>query len=164
MIKNKLRLTYLLGFILICCMLAGVAYLQARGFNPCPLCILQRYTLSLLGLIFLLGALFKLRKWNALVIGCSAILISALGIFLAGRQAWLQHLPNPNHVDCGASLEYMLQVLPWKQVLSNVLQGSAECSQVEWQFLNLSLADWSLIGFTVLLIIGIWQSWRATRL
>jgi len=156
------RQLYLLGFIATCLMLGVIAYLQAfEGFTPCPLCILQRFVLALLGSVFFLGALIKLKKTSGTLIGLTACLISGLGVFLAGRQVWLQRFPSPDHTDCGASLEYMLHAFPLREVLNNVLKGSAECTQVSWQFLNLSLADWSLLGFIALLILSFAQLCQA---
>lgn len=150
------RLTYFLGFIVIACLISSTFYLEKyAGFVPCPLCILQRLMLGLTGVAFFFGSLTSTRFW-----GWFATLSLCLGTFLAGRQVWLQHLPlNPN-ADCGVSLQFLLKVLPFDQALSRILQGSAECAQKGWEFLHLSLAEWSLGCFILLLLLSLFQLHR----
>jgi disulfide bond formation protein DsbB len=146
---NKIseRRYYFLGFIITIIVLGVTYYLQDfDGFIPCPLCILQRITLTLLSILFLIGSIFAFKKIGNFLLSFFASLISLLGIFFSGRQVWLQHFPNKN-ADCGASLQYLIHVLPFDQVVSKVLQGTAECAQKGWEFLTLSLAEWSLICF-----------------
>jgi disulfide bond formation protein DsbB len=156
--KFSPRLTYLISFLIICGLLGITTYLQAHdGINPCPLCILQRLTLAVLGVLFFFGAVLCLKKCGRYFLSALCLLISSAGGALAGRQIWLQHLPTSQNVDCGASLQYMMQVLPLHEVLDKVLAGSAECSQIGWQFLNLSLAEWSLVCFTLFFIVSLGQ-------
>jgi disulfide bond formation protein DsbB len=155
------RATYLIGLIAVIALLGIVAYLQAfAGLDPCPLCILQRFTLILLGIVFFFGALIKLKKTGHFFINLLAIVFSSLGALLAGRQVWLQHLPADQSAGCGASLDYMLQVFPLKDVLQKVLEGTSECSKVGIEFLHISLAAWSLICFCAFIVISVWQFCR----
>lgn len=147
---------YFIGFFVIGSMLAMSVYLQQKGIVPCPLCILQRLTLSMLGLFFLFGVACKI-KFCRISTGIVSALLCILGIILAGRQVWLQHDPQSVHGSCEVSLQYMLQTFPLKDVLVNIFQGSAPCSEVGWEFLRLSLAEWSLIFFTIFLLFSLWQ-------
>jgi protein dithiol:quinone oxidoreductase len=152
---------YLLGTILICAFLGASFYLQTHsGLNPCPLCILQRMTMAALGLTFFLGAIFNRRFVIRILFIAVTSLLALLGSLLAARQVWLQHLPNPSS-DCGANLEYMLKVLPIKQVLQKIFQGSTECSQIDWRFLHLSLAEWSALCFILLTVLAIAPLFRS---
>jgi disulfide bond formation protein DsbB len=85
---------------------------------------------------------------------------STLGASLAGRQVWLQHLPADQNAGCGASLDYLLQVFPLKDVLQKILEGTTECSKVGMEFLHVSLAGWSLICFCIFILISIFQFCR----
>ena len=155
------RMAYLIGFIIILILIGVGFYLQIYdGITPCPLCILQRMTLGMLGVIFFFGAVVKTKKFGQRFIASFAMIISLLGIFLSARQVWLQHLPFDKNSDCGASLNYLLHVLPLTEVAQKVLAGSAECSVINWQFLHLSLADWSLCWFILLLIFSLLQCLR----
>ncbi len=142
------RKSYLIGFIVTAILLSVTFYLQQfEGFIPCPLCILQRMTLGLLGAMFLIGAILNVKKIGNSLLSLLAALIALLGTFLSGRQVWLQHLPPDKNADCGASLQYLMHVLPFDQLISRILQGTAECTQKGWTFLHISLAGWSLICF-----------------
>ena len=152
------RSAYFLGFFGITLLLAFSIYLQVHdGMTPCPLCMLQRLMLIILGVLFFIGAVIKFKNTFHRLLALFSCLFSVLGGLLAGRQAWLQHLPPSTGGDCGASLDYMLQVLPFTEVIKKVLVGGTECSQVSWTFLNLSLAEWSLFCFAILLVVSFWQ-------
>lgn len=160
--KSSERTSYFIAFILIAILLGVTFYLQNfEGFAPCPLCILQRITLGLLGVIFFIGSVLTLKKIGKILLSTCASLITSLGIFLSGRQVWLQHLPPDKNADCGASLQYLIHVLPFDQAVSKVLQGTAECAQKGWEFLQLSLAEWSLICFVGFFIFCLFQMRRS---
>lgn len=160
----SIRLTYLLGFITILTVLSLGAYLQAyEGISPCPLCILQRITFAILGIVFFVGMTAYLQTILHIITSLFAAALSMIGALLAGRQAWLQHLPPNQNGDCGASLEYMLRAFPLNEVFHRVVKGGTECSLVEWKLLGLSLADWSLICFAGLFILSIMQLLRCFR-
>lgn len=157
----SIRMINLLCLAAIVIMFGAVAYLEKfKGFEPCPLCILQRFALTALGITFLVGILVNLKKCGGILQNIFAILFASVGASLAGRQIWLQHLPPNQSSDCGASLEYMLQVLPWNQVLQKVLEGTAECSKSGMAFLSMNLAEWSLIVFCGFIFVAIWQAIR----
>lgn len=149
------RKYYGLGFILVAMLLLTSLYLQFYdGFQPCPLCTLQRFAFLLLGLSYLIG--FICYRWGFLRVASSilAILFSLAGLTLAGRQIWLQHFPSVNGTECGVSLEYMLQVLPINEVAQRIFQGTAECSARGWEFLTLNMAEWSFACFVFFFILS----------
>lgn len=155
------RLSYLWGFLLIAIMMGIAFYLQfVKGIAPCPLCILQRIVAAFLGVVFFFGAVLSWSKWGDFFLGLFSFFISILGVLLSGRQVWIQHLPPDKTADCGVSLQYMLQMLPLDEVFRKVLQGTAECSQLEWSLFGFSLAEWSLFWFVVFAVFSIWQVLR----
>jgi disulfide bond formation protein DsbB len=81
-----------------------------------------------------------------------AALLSAGGIAAAGRQVWLQHLPADKVPSCGPDLFFMLDNFPLSRVLKTLVAGTGECAAVDWTFLGLSIAEWSLAWFTLLLL------------
>ena len=64
---------------------------------------------------------------------------------------------------CGATLEFMLKVLPLREVLDKVLSGSGECAKINWRFLGLAMPAWVLIGAAVLGGYGLWVNLRHQR-
>jgi disulfide bond formation protein DsbB len=152
-----IRSTYFMGFLAISFLLLTSIYLQIfEGIIPCPLCTLQRLSFGLLGIWFIIGILFHSRRFGRLFINFMCGLTSAMGLFLAGRQVWLQHFPSSNNSECGVSLEYLMQVLPVNQVFQRIFAGSAECSQRGWEFLHLNMAEWALICFALFLVFSLY--------
>lgn len=154
-------LTARLIFVLIaavCVALLGFGlYLQyAKDLAPCPLCMLQRVCFIAVALASAGAALHGPRGVLARVYAGVVAIVAAAGAGLAGRQVWLQHLPEDRVPECGPGLEFMLEIYPFFEVIARTLRGTGECAEVVWRFLGLSIPEWSLICFTgiVLACIG----------
>lgn len=150
----KLAINYrsvcLYAFLIVIGMLGLAAYLQfVKGIHPCPLCLLQRFVLMILGVIFFLGWLLPVKRRGQIIIGITSLFFSIVGIIFAGRQVWIQHLPTANQsANCEVSLEYLLHVLPFHEIIARVFSGAADgCGAVEWTFLSFSMASWTLAAF-----------------
>lgn len=151
--------------VLFLAAVAGMAfalYLEhGVGLTPCPLCIFQRIGLIGLGIISLIAFLHNpksnLVKRLYALLGSLSILWS---VSMAARHVWLQNLPPDKVPSCGPGLEYWLDTLPLKSVLNQVLTGSGECAAIDWTFLGQSLPVWSLLFFSLLLLVSLWQLLR----
>ncbi|HQR49957.1 MAG TPA: disulfide bond formation protein B, partial [Steroidobacteraceae bacterium] len=115
----------LLGF-LACVGLIGYALFVQYGLElePCPLCILQRISVITAGLVFLAAFLHDPGDRMARVYGVLVDLAALGGILVASRHIWIIAQPPGTVAECGASLEYMMDVLPLNEVLGKVLTGS----------------------------------------
>ncbi len=159
---SKIRFGYFLGFLLIVLLLGLAEYLEIyKGMVPCPLCMMQRMVLIFLAVVFFVGMIFRMKRPGLFTVGLLALLTCISGILLSGRQAWLQHTPTTNLGECGASLGYMFQTLPLMEALKHVWTGGIECSQQGWAFMNLSLAEWSLLGFLGFFLFALLQLKRS---
>lgn len=146
-----------LALICLACvaMLAFGVYLQhVVGLEPCPMCVVQRYALVLVAVFTGLAAV---SRGGALrVVGVLLALIAAIGGgYTAARQSWLQWHP-PEVVSCGRDIYGMIEAFPLQRALPMIFRGSGDCSQVDWTFLTLSIANWSFIaftGFTLVLLV-----------
>ena len=152
------------GIFLVCAALLAVAFYMEHimGLEPCPLCILQRIAVMVIGVICLAAVLHNPEPRNgkrtgARVYGVLITVASALGAATAGRQVWLQHLPPDQVPSCILPLDYMLETLPLWDVLSQVLSGTAQCAEVTWTFLGLSIAEGTLIAFICFTLFGLMQ-------
>jgi len=146
-----------------CALLLGFGYyLQyVQGLEPCPLCLLQRgFFYAVMG-IFALGALHGPASWGKAVYGSVAALFALGGAASAGRQVWLQHLPPEKVPQCGPDLYFMLEHFPLARTLKTLVSGTGECAVVDWTFLRLSIAEWSLGWFAVLFVYAVWLAARA---
>ena len=85
------------------------------------------------------------------------LIITLIGAGIAGRQIWLQHLPADQVPECGPGLDYLLEVFPLAETLKMVFTGSGECAEVHWTFAGLSIAEWSLVCFILILLTVIYN-------
>ncbi len=138
------------GIALICAgMLAyGILYLQnVVGLEPCPMCIVQRYCLILLGVFSALAAFSRgpggWRLWGLL-----AVAIGGFGLFTAARQSWLQWNPPPL-ATCGRDLFGMIESFPLQRAIPMIFRGAGDCSAIDWTFLGMTIANWSFIWFAI---------------
>ena len=152
------RLTFFLAVFFIACAFGYALYTQyVGGLDPCPLCMSQRVFYVLAALIALIAGVHNRGRR---IYGFLLALAALAGAGIAGRQVWLQHLPPSEVPACGPSLEYMMQTLPFGDVLERMLKGDGNCAVVDWQWLGLSMAEWSLLCFIALAAVGIWQVLR----
>jgi len=145
--------------------LIAVAYFyfqQQLGLAPCPLCMFQRAALLGVSVFCLLGLMFNPGKVFSKLIAFGATLFSVLGLAIAGRQVWLQHLPEDQVPECGPDLAFMLDVFPLSQVISTVFQGSGECAEVQWTFL-FTIPEWMVAIFLVMTLICLRMLFKRER-
>ena len=128
-------------------MLFGLYLEHIQGLDPCPLCVFQRIAYILIGLIALIGATHNPKDLFLVIYKFLIIITAITGALIAGRQVWLQHLPPELVPECGPGLDYMLNVFPLSDAIKMILSGSGECAEVQWRFIGLSIAEWSLIMF-----------------
>ena len=161
---NWSQYRFVSGFLFLASVIgmAFALYLEhVQGFEPCPLCVFQRVGLIVLGVISLISFIHNpasnIMKRVYALLGTIGILWSA-GV--ATRHVWLQNLPPDQVPSCGPGLDYLVDALPLKSVLSQVLSGSGECAVVDWSFLGQSLPVWSFLFFAVLALVSLWQLFR----
>jgi disulfide bond formation protein DsbB len=135
-----------------CAGLIGFAlFLQhAQGLEPCPMCILQRYAFIGVGIVALVAAIHGPKSVGRWIYGGLLAVLAMAGGGVAIRHVYLEHNP-PELFDCGADLGYMLQSFTMSDMLPMIFRGTGDCSKVPWRFLGLSIAEWSLIWFVILL-------------
>lgn len=156
-----IRFSYFIGFILIGALLSTALLIEfQKGMIPCPLCVVQRSFLVALGVLFLIGVLIPFKKCGQLILGLLGCLLSLGGIIFSARQVWLQHAPKDGLGDCGISLPYLFKIFSWNDALYAIWRGGIECAEQGWAFLQLSLAEWSLIWFVIFLVFVLVQMKR----
>jgi disulfide bond formation protein DsbB len=154
----------LFGLPAVACalLLAFGYYLQyARGLDPCPLCLVQRGFFWAVLAVCVVAALHGPRRWGTTIYGILMLLFAAGGAAAAGRQVWLQHLPPDKVPQCGPDLFFMLENFPLARTLKTLIAGTGECAVVDWTFLGLSIAEWSLAWFVGLCLYALWLAIKA---
>jgi disulfide bond formation protein DsbB len=160
--KPKLKGLYTLG-ALTCLFLIVFAYYfeYALELEPCPLCIMQRVAVFMVGLGCIIGALTSnIRFRTHIVIAIWIFSSSIFGIWLADHHRWLQGLPADLVPSCGPSLDYMIKSFPLSDIIRLLLRGNGSCAKVSWSFLSLSMPVWVeifFILFSLASLIGLYQ-------
>ena len=146
------RLIYLAIFLACAGLMGFGLYLQHFDhLEPCPLCILQRYAFVTTGLIALVAAVQNPGRIARWIYSPLLILSAGAGAVIAARQTWLRYNPQ-QALDCGPDLAYLLDSFPLTQVLPKVFKGEGDCAKVVWQFLGLSIPEWALAWFILLML------------
>lgn len=147
---------------LACAALLGYAYFSeiVLGYEPCPLCILQRIAVFALGIVFALAALHGPGRTGRRAYGATAAVVAGLGAVVAGRHLHLQNMPLDQIPDCGPGMEYLFDVFPAWEALRRVFEGSGECAEIDWTLLGLSMPGWVLLCFIALGAFAVWNGFR----
>lgn len=165
MTSSVVRPVALAGFSFCVLMMAVALGLEhIGGFEPCPLCVFQRVAVITAGLIFALAAIHNpAGKVGAGIYGVLSLAAVGTGAFIAGRHVWLQSLPADQVPSCGPGLDYMMDVLPMRDVVAMVLNSSGECAEIDFTLLGVSLPAWTLLGFLILALVPLRMLWLAIK-
>ncbi len=158
---DRLGTRRIMGVILLSCLaLLGFGlYLQhVVGLEPCPMCIVQRYTMVLIAVVAAIGAAVSGRRTHVVLAGLLAIL-AVFGAFVAARQSWLQWYP-PEIATCGRDFYGMIENFPLQRAIPMIFKGSGDCTAIDWTFLGGSIANWSFLWFAAFALVGLALLWR----
>jgi protein dithiol:quinone oxidoreductase len=134
----------------------AIYYMQEElGLDPCPMCILSRYTFSVIGIVSLVAAIHGPRRVALKIYGGIVVLLALAGIGISLRHSYLQHFP-PKVESCGTDLEFLLNALPLSQALPKIFAGTGSCSKVDWRFLGLSIPEWAGVWFVAIGLVVLW--------
>lgn len=160
---SRIRIMNLIAMLLCTSMLIIAGYLQfSKGLEPCPLCIVQRFLIILLAVIFLIGFLHKstTKGWVRFH-GFLVCFFAGSGAASAARQVYLQTLPSNQLPPCLPNLSYILEKLSWSDAVKFLVRGSADCAQVKWTLFHLSIPEWTLGAFLLFTLLGLWWLFKA---
>ena len=141
---NKLKFNLsnppFISFILAIFALLFAFYLQyILGYEPCKLCMYQRYGYILVLLLSLLGFFLNKNKLIPILLIISFIMITSIGFWHLGieQQWWAASL------ECSGITENIGSL---KEELKNINNRPvAACDQISPKFLNITLVQWSFI-------------------
>jgi len=155
------RATNLLMFAGCCGLMAVGYYFQyVLLLEPCPLCMTQRLLIILTGLIALAAFVHNPAAGGRRAYAVATLLSSIAGGSVSSRQVYLQSLPEDLVPACGPGLAHMVDTLPLGDVVKAMLTGDGNCAVVDWAFLDISIAGWTLVAFAGLALFSTWQLFR----
>jgi len=132
----------------------------ALGLAPCPLCMMQRIWFALTGIVAWIG-LSHNPRWG--IYPLVSALCAMVGGGFAIRQLWLQSLPADQVPSCGPDLSYMIDAFPLGDLLVAMTSGTGDCAVVHDVIPLMSIAGWSLFGFSLLLFASVMQLRQSLR-
>lgn len=153
-----------LALFLACAALLGFGlYLQhVVGLEPCPMCIMQRYAFVAIAAMSLLAALHGPGRAGTVIYGMLIFVAAMAGGAVAAQQTRLQLAP-PSLEECGPGFEYMMETFGLAEALPMMFRGAGDCSAIDWTFLGLTIANWSLICFALIALLALWLMLRGGR-
>tara|TARA_Y100000992_G_C21230395_1_gene475182 strand:- start:707 stop:1210 length:504 start_codon:yes stop_codon:yes gene_type:complete len=154
-LRKILLLPPLVNCILGIGLVVGAYIFEVFGYyDPCPLCILQRWSFGLIalcGVLLMIPGLYLLFRKALLLI---AVLFSFTGGVIAGRQIYLQNLPSDQVPTCAPPMDFLMDTLPIFEVIQTILLGDGNCAEYEWRFI-FNFAEWALIFFVFLFLYNL---------
>jgi disulfide bond formation protein DsbB len=150
--------------VLICSffvLMASFYFERVKGLQPCPLCLMQRFCVLLVCLSSMISLILGFIKGRYLLL--APFFIALAGLYFSGRQLWLQTLPADKLPACLPGLDVLMRYFPIRDTLHALLFGAADCGEVTWRWLGLSMPAWSALFFAGLLIGTLFIYYRLNR-
>lgn len=158
------RMQYATGFVVCAALLAYAYFVQFQlGIEPCPLCIFQRIAYIAMAILFLIGAIHAPGARGRRVYGLLVFLGACAGVAIAARHLWLQHLPPDPMAGCAPGWAYMFENFPIADAIKKAFTGHADCAEVNWTFLGLSMPFWTLVSYVLIGAGALWAGLRQRR-
>lgn len=138
------------------CLGVAAAGMQLQGMlslAPCPYCIFQRLLYMVIGTLALLGFLLPVAGplWAVAIIA-----LAVLGAGVAGFQTWMQAYPDLAP-ECSFTdpnlIERLVDLLGMQW--PSLFLATGFCTSKEWVFLGLSMANWSFLLFSGIVVYGV---------
>lgn len=152
------------GFFVCAALYAYAIFVQFElGIEPCPLCIFQRIALIVMAILFLVSAIQNPQARGRRVYALLLLLAAGIGVGIAARHLWVQHQPPDLMAGCAPGWSYMISNFPISKALKMAFTGSADCAQVSWTFLGVSMPFWTLVCYVLLGAGAIWAGFRERK-
>lgn len=122
--------------------------------SPCPLCIFQRALYLLIGAVALVGFLLPVarRLWAGLI-----ALTGVGGLAVAAYQSWMQAFPELAKECSYADPNTIERLVDWLGMRwPSLFLATGFCTSREWEFLGLSMANWSAVVFVGFALFAAW--------
>lgn len=141
--------------VAVCGLIGGGMVIQEMfRISPCPLCIFQRLLYVVVGVFALVGVLLPVwpRVWATAV-----ALVSLGGLATAGYQSWMQAFPHLAPECSYTDPNLIERLVDWLGMQWPALfMATGFCASRDWEFLGLSIANWSVVAFAGFSALAIW--------
>jgi disulfide bond formation protein DsbB len=149
------------GLAVLCfgLLFAGLGIGVLFNLHPCPFCIFQRVLYLCIGFAALVGVVVADSPKSRIAVSSLGATAALGGLATASYQTFMQLFPA-SVMECGYSeptlIERFVDVLGTYWEFMFLATGL--CSSVDWTFLGLSMANWSIPAF---IFFGSGMVWAA---
>jgi disulfide bond formation protein DsbB len=149
-----IRIIFLTVFLICAGSLVYALYLQlVKNLLPCPLCVAQRLSYWVIGLTAIVAVAHNPRALGRRLYSGVMIVAALVGGVVATRHSWLVRYPES--FECGISPEErLLNSLPIARWWPTMFEANGDCSESSWEFMSLTIPDWSAIMFILMAILS----------
>ena len=152
------RFMFLMAFFASALVLGASLYLEyGHGLEPCSLCLVQRYFLQAFGLVNLVAYVHGPQQMGSRIYSMLVMLLALGGAATATKQVLWQSLPPEQLMFCQPELAHLWHNLPLREMLASVYRGTEAGAQVHWTLFDLSIPELSLLAFTGLAVLSLFQ-------
>jgi protein dithiol:quinone oxidoreductase len=165
MVLNRIgRLWLVIGIAGIGIGLASVGLTEWLRLDPCHLCIFQRLLMLMAGAFALVTAGFIALGLNSLIPGIVTLLTALSGAAVAAHHSWIQAFPSETN-SCGGGANGPIEsAVEWLgQQMPALFLATGFCEDDGFRLLGLTLANLSLLLFTVLAGAALWALFHSVR-
>ena len=149
-----IRIIFLTVFLICAGSLVYAVYLQlVKNLLPCPLCVAQRLSYWVIGLTAIVAVAHNPRTLGRRLYSGVMMIAALVGGVVATRHSWLVRYPES--FECGISPEErLLNSLPIAGCWPTMFEANGDCSESSWEFMSLTIPDWSAILFILMAILS----------
>ena len=149
-----IRIIFLTVFLICAGSLVYAVYLQlVKNLLPCPLCVAQRLSYWVIGLTAIVAVAHNPRTLGRRLYSGVMMIAALVGGVVATRHSWLVRYPES--FECGISPEErLLNSLPIARWWPTMFEANGDCSESTWEFMSLTIPDWSAILFILMAILS----------
>jgi disulfide bond formation protein DsbB len=154
----------LISLIALFSLSAAVFFQYYDNLEPCILCVMQRFVFLILLIVGIIAAIHRSRAFFTNIFYSAFLsVISLVGIGIATRQIWLQHLPADQRPLCAPSIDFILNNFFWHEIVVLLFTGDGDCGEVTWHLMGITMPIWSLLLFVSIFAITCFLLWKILR-
>ena len=126
-----------------------------KKLDACTLCVLDRYLIAFISIVFLIILLSKREVFFKTLVSLN-LFFCAIGVVSTLRHIWLQVFKDESAIEgfgCGGGFFYYISTMPILEAIKNIFDNPTPCNDIKWQLFGLSIPMYTFILFFVLTII-----------
>ena len=156
------RVLFLVAFLASALVLYASLYLgYGAGLTPCLLCLIQRYLLQAFCFVNLIAYVHAPRHFGSLAYSFLVMLLAIAGAASATKQVLSQRFAPEQLMICQPDLAHLWSNLSLSQIFMSVYRDTQACAQIQWTLFDLSIPELSLLAFSGLAVLSLFQVLRS---